>query len=110
MLFRRDHAQLELNHRLIRYGIVNTTLAWMIVPDSVRANCSTSHVMSFRECQQNNVELNRTTEDETITLPSTSLQQSGELVDLSLSSSAGSRVEECPRLMDTVRVNGNVTV
>ena len=110
MLLRRDRAQLELNHRLIQFGIANTTLAWKFVPDSVRANCSTSHVVSFRECQQNNVELNRTTEDETITLSSTSLQQSGMLLDLNLSSSAGSHLEQCPRLMDTVRVNGNITL
>ena len=107
MLFGGDRAQLELNHRLIQYGNVNTTLTWMIVPDSVRANCSTSHVMSFRECKQNNVELNRTTEEETITLPSASLRQSGQLVDLKLSSSAGTHLEECPSLMDTVRINGN---
>ena len=110
MLLRRDGAQLKLNHQLIQFGSTNTTLVWMFVPDSVRANCSTSHVVSFRECQWNNIELNRTTEDETITIPSTSLRQSGELLDLNLSSSAGSRLEQCPGLMYTVRVNGNITV
>ena len=47
--------QLVLDHQLTRYGSITTTLTWKIVPDSARTNCSTSRVMSFRECQQNNI-------------------------------------------------------
>ena len=96
--------QLELDHRLIHYGSINTTLAWKIVPDSVRQNCSISHILSYRECD---VTLNRTTEEEAITLSSASLRQQGKLSDFTLSSSSASISEACPHLLGTVRFNGN---
>ena len=109
LLFGEEPPQLELNHRLVQYGSINTTLAWKIVP--VEDDCNTSHILSYRQCEQSNVDLNFTTEDEMITLSSASLRLSGELADFSLSSSSSSsQSENCPRLLDAVRFNGNSRV
>lgn len=106
-MFGDEPSQLVLDHRHIQYGSINTTLAWKIVPESVRNNCSTSHILSYAECQQNEVILNRTTEEEAITISSANFRQQGSLNDFTLSSSSVSLMEDCPRLMDRVRFNGN---
>lgn len=108
-LFASEELQLELNHRLIQHGRAKTTLAWKIYSiesDLQDVDCSTSHIMSYRQCQQNNIDLNRTTEKEMIVLSSANLQISGELADFNISTSNGQQFDECPSLMESVRLNG----
>ena len=105
MVFGEETPQLEVNHRLTHYGNISTILAWEMVP--VEGDCNATRILSFRTCEQNNIIMNDTTEDKMITLSSATFQQSGELVDFSLSSLSSQPLEECPSLVDTLRFNGS---
>lgn len=98
---------LELDHQRIEYGSTNITLAWKIIPTNT--TCTNSRVLSYDQCQPDNPNVNMTTEDMITILPSTEFcTVAGELVDFDISSFSDQQQEKCPRLLTTVRFNGNV--
>ena len=94
---------LRLDHRHIKYGSTNITLAWKII----NSTCTNSRVLSYDECNSDTPNINITTEDRITILPSTDLRTaSGDLADFSISSYSNQQ-QDCPMLISAVRFNGN---
>ena len=101
-----DIRAIELDHRQMVYGQPNTTLAWKIDP-KLSNNCSVTQILSHSECQQSNPSVDITTSDMSITVASDSLQLStGKLADFNISSLGDLQTRTCPKLSETVRLNG----
>ena len=94
---------MELNHRRIEYGSPNTALAWRIFPEQLRSDCNMSQILSYPQCQPDNILINITTNDTIIAVPS---HTSGELADFSLSSLSDQPGTDCPSLSEVVRFDG----
>ena len=78
---------LELDHQNIRFGIVNTTLAWKIF-SRFAESCNISRITSHSECLETSIGTNATVESDDnlnrITLPSCRFQISERLADFSI--------------------------
>ena len=100
---------LELDHQNIRFGIVNTALAWKIFSRFAKS-CNISRITSHPECLETSTGTNATIESDDnlnrITLPSYRFQISGRLADFSISSSSIESSITCPHLSTKVRFNG----
>ena len=104
LLLGTTRAGLELDHHSIQYGNATTSLVWKIVPPN--SGCNISHILSYRECEQNSPDINETIDDTSITIPSVNLSMGGHLIDFAISSLSDQESLECPRLAGTVRFNG----
>ena len=97
---------IELDYQRTMYGSVNTTLAWV----NTAGDCSINQVLSYPRCQPNNADINVTTSDTEVTVPSESLWISGDLADFKISSSSDQQSAEldtdCPDFLETIRING----
>lgn len=101
-----SNGDMELSHGQIEYGRLHTTLAWQIFPGPEQSSCNISQILSYPQCQPDNVLIDITTNDTTITVPSERLHTSGGLADFNLSSLSDQPGINCPRLSDTVRFDG----
>ena len=65
-------------------------------------------MLSYAPCQQTNDSFNITTKETKVTLSSESFsnQITGELIDFNILSLSDQPLDECPRILDTVRFNG----
>ena len=102
-----NQRDIELNHWQIVHKENYTILAWKIIP----SNCSISQVLSYApcSCQQTDARFNITTNKTKVTLSSENFkdQITGELVEFEISSGLSDQpLDECLRLLDTVRFNG----
>ena len=102
-----DAEGFELDHRRIEYGVINTTLAWKILPQN--SECNMTRILSYPQCQLNNPDINNLIADTAVTIPSTSLYISGQLADFNLTSLSELDSVQCEGLEDTVRINGNAS-
>ena len=77
----------------------------MIVPPD--SGCNMSRILSFRRCEQNSPDINKTViVDTRITIPSANLSIGGELAYFSIFSLSDQESLGCPRLPEIVRFNG----
>ena len=96
-----DLEKITIDHQRSNFGSVNFTLAWNVSTE--KSYCNLDHVLSYRPCDLNNVQVNFTTTNMEVTLPSEKLRFSGELADFNISSS---NHNDCPDLPYTLRING----
>ena len=97
-------ARIELDHQVTRFEMTNITLGWKIFPH--QSACNVSRILSHPPCEQDNIILNITTFDTKITLSPENAYISNQLADFNLSTFSYQSSEECPALIDSIRING----
>ena len=95
-------ARVELDHQVTRFEMTSITLGWKIF----QSTCNISRILSHSPCEQNNVILNITTFDTKVTLSPENVYISNQLADFTISTFSYQSPEECPALMDSIRING----